>query len=246
MLKKILRRAVFGCKESSDSYIKHLRSVGMKIGSDCVIYAPRKCVIDETRPWMIEIGSNVQITNGVTILTHGYDWSVFKGRDGIVLGSAGSVKIGSNVFIGMNTTILKGVEIGENVVIGANSLINKDVPGNCVVVGNPQRVVSTIDEYLEKRLSAQVDEAFDLYASWKKNAPEADTREIPPKEIFDEFFWLFESQPDENRFLTEVFNYKMNLCGTDKKSWDKFRSTNRAFDGYDAFISYMAARLGKK
>ena len=34
---------------------------------------------------MIEIGDNVSITEGVTILTHGYDWSVFKGKYGDVL-----------------------------------------------------------------------------------------------------------------------------------------------------------------
>lgn len=34
--------------------------------------------IDETRPWLVEIGDDVQITAGVTILTHGYDWAVLK------------------------------------------------------------------------------------------------------------------------------------------------------------------------
>ena len=91
---------------------------------------------------------------------------------GDVLGSAGHVKIGDNVFIGMNSTILKGVTIGDNVVIGANSLINKDVPSNSVVVGNPQRVVCTIDEYLEKRRAAQLSEAADLYDCWRRNSPE--------------------------------------------------------------------------
>ena len=72
----------------------------MIIGENTVVYSPNHCTIDETRPWMIEIGSNVSITEGVTILTHGYDWSVFKGMYGDVLGSAGRVKIGDNVFIG--------------------------------------------------------------------------------------------------------------------------------------------------
>lgn len=81
----------------------------MTIGDNTVIYSPNYCVIDQTRPWMIEIGNNVSITTGVTILTHGYDWSVFKGMYGDVLGSAGRVKIGDNVFIGMHSTILKGV-----------------------------------------------------------------------------------------------------------------------------------------
>lgn len=134
-LKHILKKLILGPKTSSSDYVAYLRSLGMTIGDNTVIYSPNYCVIDQTRPWMIEIGNNVSITTGVTILTHGYDWSVFKGMYGDVLGSAGRVKIGDNVFIGMHSTILKGVTIGDNVVIGANSLVNKDVPDNCVVVG---------------------------------------------------------------------------------------------------------------
>lgn len=171
-LKHILKKLILGPKTSSSDYVTYLRSLGMTIGDNTVIYSPNYCVIDQTRPWMIEIGNNVSITTGVTILTHGYDWSVFKGMYGDVLGSAGRVKIGDNVFIGMHSTILKGVTIGDNVVIGANSLINKDVPDNCVVVGNPQRVVCDIDSYLEKRRAAQVSEAADLYDCWRRNSPE--------------------------------------------------------------------------
>lgn len=169
---QLIRRFIYGPTHSSDAYIAYLRSKGMVIGDNCVIYSPTHCVVDDTRAWMIEIGDNVSITQGVTILTHGYDWSVLKGKYGDVLGSAGHVRIGSNVFIGMNATILKGVTIGDNVVIGANSLINKDVPSDCVVVGNPQRVVCTIDEYLEKRRRAQLSEAADLYDCWRRNSPE--------------------------------------------------------------------------
>lgn len=180
-LRKAAKKAIDGPKASSADYVAHLRSLGMVIGDNSVIYSPKHCVIDETRPWMIEIGSNVSITEGVTILTHGYDWSVFKGMYGDVLGSAGRVKIGDNVFIGMNSTILKGVTIGSNVVIGANTLINKDVPDNCVVVGNPQRVVSDIDSYLQKRRSVQLDEAADLYDCWRRNSPEGKRGGYPQK-----------------------------------------------------------------
>lgn len=171
-IKQAINKIVMGPKASSQDYVNYLRSNGMVIGNNTVIYSPNNCVIDQTRPWMIEIGDNVSITTGVTILTHGYDWSVFKGIYGDVLGSAGRVKIGNNVFIGMNSTILKGVTIGNNVVIGANSLINKNVPDNSVVVGNPQRVVCDIDSYLEKRRAAQVTEAADLYGCWKRNSPD--------------------------------------------------------------------------
>ena len=180
-LKHILKKLILGPKTSSSDYVTYLRSLGMTIGDNTVIYSPNYCVIDQTRPWMIEIGNNVSITTGVTILTHGYDWSVFKGMYGDVLGSAGRVKIGDNVFIGMHSTILKGVTIGDNVVIGANSLINKDVPDNCVVVGNPQRVVCDIDSYLEKRRAAQVSEAADLYDCWRRNSPEGKRGGVPPK-----------------------------------------------------------------
>lgn len=124
---------------------------GAKIGEGTVIFSRIKDVtIDTTRPWLLDIGNNVQITKGVTILTHGYDLSVLKGVYGGVLGSSGKVKIGNNVFIGMNTTILKGVTIGNNVIIGANRLINKDVPDNCVFAGNPMKIVSDLETYYKK------------------------------------------------------------------------------------------------
>ena len=242
-IKDFAKRLVLGHKASSRDYIDYLRAEGMVIGANVTIYAPRHCVIDETRPWMIEIGNNVSITEGVTILTHGYDWSVFKGMYGNVLGSAGRVKIGNNVFIGMNSTILKGVTIGNNVVIGANSLINKDVPDNSVVVGNPQRVVMDIDAYLEKRSAAQLDEALDLYRCWKRNSPLGKSGVKAPKEIFDEFFWLFEDAPEFEEFGTPSFNFKMGLCGTREKSWELFRSAEKPFQGYEDFLSYLDSRV---
>lgn len=172
-LRELARRLVYGFKASSETYVEHLRSLGMVIGDNTVIYSPTHCTIDVARPWMIEIGRNVSITEGVTILTHGYDWSVFKGKYGDVLGSAGHVRIGDNVFIGMNSTILKGVEIGDNVVIGAGSVVTKSIPPNSVAVGDPCCVIADIDSYLEKRRAAQVDEAADLYDCWRRNSPEA-------------------------------------------------------------------------
>ena len=238
-IKDALKKLVLGPKASSDSYVAHLRSLGMVIGDNTVVYSPRRCIIDGTRPWMIEIGKNVSITEGVTILTHGYDWSVFKGMYGDVLGSAGRVKIGDNVFIGMNSTILKGVTIGSNVVIGANSLINKDVPDNCVVVGNPQRVVCDIDSYLEKRRAAQVSEAADLYDCWRRNSPEGTRGGVPPRSIFSEFFWLFENPADVHG--EPSFESKMRLCGTYELSCERMKRQSRPFESYEDFVAHLEA-----
>ena len=51
--------------------------------------------------------------------------------------------IKDNVWIGNYARICKGVTIGENSVIGANSIVTKDIPANCVAVGNPARIVKT-------------------------------------------------------------------------------------------------------
>ena len=47
------------------------------------------------------------------------------------------VKIGNNVFIGSNVTILKGVSIGDNAVIASGSVVKDDVDENTIVMGNP-------------------------------------------------------------------------------------------------------------
>jgi serine O-acetyltransferase len=38
-------------------------------------------------------------------------------------------------------TIVGGVTIGNNVTIGAGAVVVKDVPDNCLVVGNPMRII---------------------------------------------------------------------------------------------------------
>ena len=54
------------------------------------------------------------------------------------------VTIGSNVWIGGNSTILPGVTIGDNTTIGAGSVVTKSIPANCLAVGNPCKVIRKI------------------------------------------------------------------------------------------------------
>ena len=49
--------------------------------------------------------------------------------------------IGDNVSIGANVNIIGDITIGNNVEIGAGSVVVKDIPDNCVVVGNPARII---------------------------------------------------------------------------------------------------------
>jgi acetyltransferase-like isoleucine patch superfamily enzyme len=61
------------------------------------------------------------------------------------------IRICSNVWIGFNCTILKGVTIGQGAIVGAGSVVTKDVPAWSIVAGNPAVVVKIIPENLRKR-----------------------------------------------------------------------------------------------
>jgi UDP-3-O-[3-hydroxymyristoyl] glucosamine N-acyltransferase len=64
----------------------------------------------------------------------------------VPLGSTHSVKaapihIGSQVFIGANCTILKGVTIGDGAVIGAASVVSRNIPAGALAAGNPAKIL---------------------------------------------------------------------------------------------------------
>lgn len=226
-IKKLLRFIVYGNKASSKTYIKYLRKKGVLIGEDTEIFEPRITCIDETRPFLIEIGNNVQITRGVTILTHGYDWSVLKQTHNEIIGSAGKVKIGDNVFIGVNTTILKGVTIGDNVIIGANSLINKDVPAYSVVAGNPARIITDIESYYNKRKKAQLNEAIELIQDYYKRF-----NEPPTEDDLSEFFYLFTTADK----ISGEMKKKLELGGNEDACLEKMRNSKPMFNSFDELI----------
>ena len=227
-LKMIIRKLVLGYRADSDSYLKYLKNKGARIGERVFVYSPMHVEIDMTRPWLIDIGNDVQITRGVTILTHGYDWSVIKGVYGEVLGSSGKVTIGNNVFIGMNSLILKGVKIGNNVIIGAGSIVTRDIPDNCVAVGNPAKVICSLDEYRKKRLDAQLDEAQELVREYRL----VYHREPGSAEL-GEFFWLFEDNPIG---LPKEWDERMNLLGNREYSNKKFIDHKKEFNSMQDFL----------
>ena len=53
--------------------------------------------------------------------------------------------IGNNVSVYAGAIIVGGVTVGNNVIVGAGAVVVKDVPDNCLVVGNPMRIISRED-----------------------------------------------------------------------------------------------------
>ena len=89
----------------------------------------------------IFIGDGVLIGHNVVLATLNHDMSPEK-RRGMY---PKPIKIGRNVWIGSNSTVLPDVTVGDNAVIGAGSVVTKDIPKNTVAAGNPARVIKTID-----------------------------------------------------------------------------------------------------
>ena len=59
----------------------------------------------------------------------------------------GQIKIGSNVFVGINSILLPNINIGDNCIIGAGSIVTRDVPSNTIAVGSPAKVTKTTDKH---------------------------------------------------------------------------------------------------
>ena len=214
---------------ASQQLLSDLRKSGAVIGEDVVIYDPQNTLIDQTAPWLLTIGDHVRITSGVKILTHDYAWSVLKRRDGSILGAQGPVVIGSNVFIGVNAVITRGVSVGDNVVIGAGSVVTKDCPSGGVYAGNPARRIMSIDAFCEKRRACQFEEAKTLARQYQ-----ARFGVMPPKEIFAEYFLLFADVEEAKK--NPAFCKKMELLENYDQTERYMVQNQRMFAGYEAFL----------
>ena len=86
--------------------------------------------LDKTNPKGIHIGEESFGASGAVILSH--DFCRNKHAD---------TYIGTRCFIGVNTVIMCGIRIGDNCVIGAGAIVTEDVPSNCILAGNPAKII---------------------------------------------------------------------------------------------------------
>ncbi len=96
----------------------------------------------------VYIGNHVMIGPNTLITTVGHPLSP-KARRGY-MAKAAPVRIGNDVWIGGNVTILPGVTIGNNVVVAAGAVVTKDVPDNSLVGGVPARIIREIENDVDE------------------------------------------------------------------------------------------------
>ncbi|WKK66832.1 acyltransferase [Lutimonas zeaxanthinifaciens] len=121
---------------------------GVSLGDNCKI----RTFNFGSEPYLIKMGSNVSTARGVSFVNHdgGVEvlrnlYNEFKDADLI-----GTIEIGDNVFIGLNSTVLYGSKIGSNVIIGSHSIVKGELKSNSVYAGVPAKYICSINEYREK------------------------------------------------------------------------------------------------
>ena len=113
----------------------------IEVGDDCgfsgtVLVADERITVGE---W-VQIGSNVTVAD-----TDFHPLRPEVRREDFNAGTAAPIVIEDDVFVGMNSLILKGVTVGTGSVVGAGSVVSQDVPPGTVVAGNPATVVAELE-----------------------------------------------------------------------------------------------------
>lgn len=88
---------------------------------------------------LIKIGKDVHIAANVGLITQNHDplnpEKHLKGKP---------IIIGDYCWIGMNSVILPGVTLGDHTTVGAGSIVTHSFEGNCIIAGNPAKIIRTL------------------------------------------------------------------------------------------------------
>lgn len=110
-----------------------------------------------TEPFLISIGAQCLVTDGVQFVNHdgaiqvpliagGKSIDQVYGRQSVF----GRIQVGDNCFLGQGALLLMGTQIGDDSIVAARSVVKGVFPPRSVIAGTPARVIMGLDEYLAK------------------------------------------------------------------------------------------------
>lgn len=96
----------------------------------------------------VDSASQVTIEDNCMLAAGSYitdaDWHDIYDRT-LIVGNTEPVTLRENVWLGDGAIVCKGVTVGRNSVVGAGSVVVQDIPDNAIAVGNPAKVVKSLD-----------------------------------------------------------------------------------------------------
>lgn len=185
---RLLKYILIKLKEMNEEYkydhftiAEKFRKQGAKVGEHCSIQINRLA----SEPYLVEIGNNVVIAAGVSLITHDGASVVF--RDEFpALRHFGKIVIEDNCFIGSRTIITAGVRIGKGSVVGPLSVVLRDVKPGSMVIGNPAIQVSTVEKYKEQCLQKWENQGLSRFNELFEGKNKYEVQEIMESKEFRE------------------------------------------------------------
>ncbi|MFD1901681.1 chorismate mutase [Enterococcus termitis] len=157
----------------------------------------------------ITIGDNCMFGPNAQLYTATHPLHPVKRNSGLEYGKP--ITIGDNVWFGGGVVITPGVTLGDNVVVAAGAVVTKSFPDNCVIGGNPAKLIKEIDleeqrapltsqrekiNELDKKIVALLEERMDAVSSI------AAIKKTSDKEILD--------TAREQEVLAKIDSYVVN------------------------------------
>lgn len=116
-----------------------VRAASVKIGNDCSF--ERVAIKLYNSNSSVNIGADCMFSYDINI------WNtdahpIFEKETGIIINYSRVLRVGNHVWVGAKATLLKNITVGDDCVIGWGSVVGRSCPeANCVIAGNPARVV---------------------------------------------------------------------------------------------------------